>query len=455
MSKNILLAPKAQELYEKLLLEQTQFFLSNKENNKISESIYNPKLLASSFIPPAQIQTLRKTYGAEIVSAVLTQLDLQKQAFIKHGEELKNVLFLRTSLEQSTRYIISKIHAKRFIKSAPEKIGDLGCGVAIDTIGLCNAYLERKKVINDKQETAQTQSSTKENLFSIKAYELEEEVFEIAKHNLRHYDFAEVRNEDINSIDFEKENFTAVYADPARRKNGKRLMNPADWSPSLDTIYGWIKHCPNVGAKIAPGIDYKFLHPDSETNWLSINGELVEASIWFGDLKNHTGKTATVIKTDKYNKVTYSKTHSFDNNSTGPSQEVETTDLPIAKNLYITEVDPAILRANGLSWVANKINGKLISDNISYLVTQETCKNTDILPLIKQWEIIDYCNLKTKKINELLQQHNIGSLEIKKRGTDISPDILRKGLKLKGKEKSTIFLTRYDSKHIALLAKQI
>ena len=63
--------------------------------------------------------------------------------------------------------------------------------------------------------------------------------------------------------------------------------------------------------------------------------------------------------------------------------------------------------------------------------------------------------MKPKKINEMLQKHSIGSVEIKKRGTDISPETLRKSLKLKGKTKGTLILSRYNNKHTALLVRAV
>lgn len=439
MDKNILLQNETLELYEHLTNEQTKFYTQNKEHkNIIPTNIIHPKMLGSTFLTTKQIQELRKKYDNDTVSTALTQLDLQKTAYIKHGEQTQNLLFIRTSLEQSTRYPIAKLHAMRFENKKLEKIADLGCGIGIDSYAIAEVI-------------SQNQTNT---TCEIKSYELEPQISEITKHNLSAFPICTVINDNIENIKFDEEKFDALYADPARRKNGKRIHDPNQWSPSLDTIYSWLKHCPNIGAKLAPGIEYKYLHPKSETNWVSVNGELVESSIWFGALKQHTGKTATILKIDNQNNIIFSKTLNFDSDSSQSATQIETTTIPLQKGLYITEVDPAILRANGLAWVSEKLDAKLISENISYLISKQQCSNNELLSLIQQWEIIDYCTLKPKKINEMLQNHSIGSVEIKKRGTDISPENLRKTLKLKGKTQGTIILSRYDNKHVCLLVQK-
>ncbi|NBQ93500.1 MAG: SAM-dependent methyltransferase, partial [Micrococcales bacterium] len=46
---------------------------------------------------------------------------------------------------------------------------------------------------------------------------------------------------------------------------------------------------------------------------------------------------------------------------------------------------------------------------------------------------------------------NIGPLEIKKRGTDVTPEQLRKELNLKGKNPATLIITRVNDNHRVLV----
>ena len=418
-----------QKAYEEIITLQKEYLKTNK--NTLQQTHY--KQLGSTFLTSKQLKTIRDKHTATLSSKALAQVDIQKSAYLKHGKIPEYILFTRQSLEQSTQWTVAQIHGHRYKKIKSGKIADLGCGVGIDSWAIAQ---------NITHETKLT------------AYELQAEEATLATHNLKKFSNVTVKNQNIFDINFKQAEFEAIYVDPARRKNNKRILDPKQWTPPLDTVYEWLNYCPNIGIKIAPGTQYSHLHPDSETNWLSINGQLVEASMWFGKLKNHTGKTATVINT-KQEKQPLILKYTFDNNATNCQTQIDVTKIPLQKNLYITQIDPAILRANGLSYIAKEINGKLISENISYLISNQENQNTKIQNIIKQLKIIDYCQLKPKKIDQMLQTHDIGTIEIKKKGTDIIPDSFRKKIKLKGKNKATLILTRYQSKHIALLAQNL
>ena len=53
-----------------------------------------------------------------------------------------------------------------------------------------------------------------------------------------------------------------------------------------------------------------------------------------------------------------------------------------------------------------------------------------------------------------LAARDIGVLEIKKRGVDIDPAVLRPKLRLRGDGSATLILTRLDGEKIALLAER-
>ena len=49
----------------------------------------------------------------------------------------------------------------------------------------------------------------------------------------------------------------------------------------------------------------------------------------------------------------------------------------------------------------------------------------------------------------------IGTLEIKKRGVDVDPAVLRTELKLRGDESATLIVTRVGAKRLAILADRV
>lgn len=85
------------------------------------------------------------------------------------------------------------------------------------------------------------------------------------------------------------------------------MLQAGDCSRSLETPLSHILACQdeiphgNLGVKIAPGINYQALPAQSETQWISVGGELVEAGIWLGDLISQQGRSALLM--DKSGKI--------------------------------------------------------------------------------------------------------------------------------------------------------
>ena len=63
--------------------------------------------------------------------------------------------------------------------------------------------------------------------------------------------------------------------------------------------------------------------------------------------------------------------------------------------------------------------------------------------------------LKTKRVASYLRERNIGRLEIKHRAIELSPDKLRRELKLRGDESGVLLATRVGEKRIAILARRV
>jgi hypothetical protein len=60
-----------------------------------------------------------------------------------------------------------------------------------------------------------------------------------------------------------------------------------------------------------------------------------------------------------------------------------------------------------------------------------------------------------KKLKAYLRERGIGVLEIKKRGSDIVPEQLRKELALKGEGAATLIVTRVGDAHRVLVCKTL
>ena len=58
------------------------------------------------------------------------------------------------------------------------------------------------------------------------------------------------------------------------------------------------------------------------------------------------------------------------------------------------------------------------------------------------------------RLADYLAARRIGKLEIKKRGVDVVPDVLRKQLRLRGDGAATVILTRLAGRHSALIVRR-
>ena len=60
-----------------------------------------------------------------------------------------------------------------------------------------------------------------------------------------------------------------------------------------------------------------------------------------------------------------------------------------------------------------------------------------------------------KRLKAYLREKQVGVLEIKKRGSDVIPEQLRKELGLKGSNSATLIVTRVAGQHRALICEPL
>jgi len=69
--------------------------------------------------------------------------------------------------------------------------------------------------------------------------------------------------------------------------------------------------------------------------------------------------------------------------------------------------------------------------------------------------VLESLPVDEKKLRLALKERRIGTLEIKKRGVDVDPAVLRTRLKLHGAESATLVLTRAGGRRVALLVERV
>ena len=365
------------------------------------------------------VSTLRaEGHDPALVAAVLSQAKLRRRAVSKFGEFAESMLFTEAGLEQATRLNVAAQHAERFRAAGITQVADLGCGIGTESMALASLGL------------------------NVAAFEIDEVTAAVASYNLAPFDTAEVMQADVTSLDTGE--FEALMFDPARRElDGKgeraaRKFDPSQFSPNFDWVLEQARTKPS-GIKLGPGHPHEAIAQDAEAQWLSIDGDLVELALWFGEVKRpKVARAATVV------------------NSTGRHEivsdvfESEPAEVGAIKN-FIYEPDNAVVRSHLIADLARQVDATLISKEIAYLTSDSEIDS----PMMRGFRVIDEMAFDRKKLKAYLRDRNIGTLEIKKRGVDVVPEQLRKELNLKGEIAATLILTRVGDDHRALLAEAL
>lgn len=358
------------------------------------------------------VADLRKAgHSPVLVAAVLHQSRLRAKASPKFGPFAERMLFTAAGLEQATRLSVAALHAGRFRDAGLTRIADLGSGIGADALAM--AAIELK----------------------VTAVELDEVTAALAAFNLAPWPNATVVHHDATTFDLT--GFDAAWLDPARRSASKRLSDPADWTPSLEFAFGLASRLP-IGVKLGPGIDRELIPADCEAQWVSVDHEVVELGVWFGALaREGVGRAALVITRDG----------SFELSARGDSDDVEAGEL----GTYVYEPDGAVIRARLIGDLGRSIGARMLDAQIAYLTSDEASST----PFASCFRVIERFAFDEKTLKRELAAREIGVLEIKKRGVDIDPAVLRTRLALRGTESATLIVTRIGDKRVALLAERV
>ncbi|WLQ41224.1 class I SAM-dependent methyltransferase [Streptomyces laculatispora] len=356
-----------------------------------------------SYDPATELATatrLRRSHPAALVSAALGQARLRQRAVAKFGaEDAHRMFFTPNGVEQATRTSVAAYRAARFAGTGVRSVADLCCGIGGDAIALARAGIRVLAVDRDPL-TAEVAAA------NAVALGLEELI--------------EVRCADVTEIDTSP--CDAVFVDPARRGGRGRIFDPEAYSPPLSWATAAALKAPRAALKIAPGVPHEAIGPQAEAEWISDGGEVKEAVLWFGEGFEAGAYRATLLPSG----ATLSAPAVL------PAPPVG----PVGRYLY--EPDGAVIRAHLVADIVNRCDGRLIDEMIAYVTSDELYDS----PYTAGYEITDQLPFNTKRLKALLREREVGVLTVKKRGSPVEPEELRRKMKLQGPNRATVFLTR-------------
>lgn len=366
---------------------------------------------------------------ADLAAAVLTQLALRQAARKKFGPVAAHMVFTRDGLEQATRLVVAARHAQRFCDAGASRVADLGCGIGADALAIAGLGMD------------------------VLAVDVDPDAAQAAAANLRDFEGAQVHLGDVMDLDIAElaaEGVDAIFADPARRtgasRGSARIADPERWSPPLSAALRWAQTISAVGIKVAPGIAYDRIPPTWHAQWVSVEGNLVEASLWSPALAPE-GPGRSCLLLDRAG-AAHRLCSPDGEEANAPATLVEVAPL----GAMIAEPDPAVIRSGMLGQLARRVGAGIVSESIAYLTGDDLPSS----PFYDRFEVLADTNLRAKAISSQLRARGAGSCEIKKRGADIDPDALRKSLKLSGGGRHlTVIATRVGGRHRAIICKRL
>jgi hypothetical protein len=361
--------------------------------------------------PVASAKSLRAGgIDASLASAALTQVGLRRRAVAKFGPEAARLLFTRPGLEQASRAVVADRRAARLVAAGVRSVADLGCGIGGDTLAFARAGLRVRAVEADPVTAAVAAANVA--------------AAGLARTVTVHC--GDATRADLSDVD-------AAFCDPARRERGRRVFDPESFSPPWSFAATLPTRVPATVLKLAPGIDHALIPAGAEAEWVSVDGDVVEAALWYGPLAS-VPRRATLLGGGGTDELTGSGTAT----------------APVAMpRRYLYDPDGAVVRAHLVAEFASTVDGVLADPRIAYVFADAPAPT----PFATAFEVVAELPYGRKALRSALRAHDVGVLEIRKRGVAVEPDELRRDLRLSGTRAATLVLTRLGTRPVAYLCQ--
>ena len=354
-------------------------------------------------------ESLRLHWNPGQSAAALTQEVLRRRAETKFGPAARGLLLTPDGLEQATRGPVARWRASQFVAAGASAVLDVGCGIGADALAFAEAGLD------------------------VVAVEIDPVTAILAQANLG--DRARVVLGDAEEVALDLLGpGAAVFADPARRTARGRTWRVEDFRPRWEFVTGLLSGERPACVKAGPGLPGRLIPETAAAVWVSDGGDLVEASLWAGPVPWPAGSRTALLLPE------------------GIELRVEPGREPAVGPVeaYLYEPDPAVARAGGLAQLADLVGGHALAPGIGYLSSPELHQT----PLATVFEVLDVMPFDERALRAWVRDNGIGTLEIKVRGLDVDPAVLRRRLRPHGRVAGTLMLTPADTGAKAVVARR-
>jgi hypothetical protein len=323
---------------------------------------------------PANLQRVARATGDDVARWAFGQWELRTRAKTKFARA-EEMGFVREALEQATHERVAAYHASLFPPDV--LVADLTSGIGADLIALA----ARGPAIG---------------------FELDPDRAEYARQNLRvHGHASEVKVEDSLLAGW---TFAYAFADPARRVEGRRTLDPEEFSPNPVVLAERFQALQRGVIKLSPLLHDSFL--ESLGPWLqfvSFGGECREALVAVGQSVAGS-RTAHHVES-------------------GETVEAMAPPEPVLEpGEYLYEADPAAIRAHAVGTLSSRYGLKPLGDSNGYLTGHEPIDS----PWLRVYRVLYHGKADTRATKAALRQHEAATPELKQRGAGLDLVKLRK-----------------------------
>ena len=364
------------------------------------------------------LETLKRRFPAGLAQTALETAILRREASRKFSQA-DRLYFTREALEQASSREVAAYRASRYQGYA--RLVDLGCSIGGDTQALAQVA-PTVGIDRDLLRLAMAQANSHALGLAGSTSFIQADLASPLPLSPPPYPLSPSP--------------LALFFDPARRAGGQRLYSIRAYQPPLTIIAAWLRFFPALGAKISPGVHLDELAGyDAEIEFISLEGELKEAALWFGPLKT-ANRRATRLP--------------------GPHTLVASPDahLPILEpQAFLYEPDPAVLRAGLVTTLGSQLNAAQLDPDIAYLTSDQLQPS----PFARAWAVEAWFPFQLKRLRAYLRERNVGKVTVKKRGSPLEPEALIGKLRLsgEGEQERTLFLTHLRGKPIVVIAQKV
>jgi hypothetical protein len=347
------------------------------------------------------ITKYRARYSRELVAAALEQVKLRVRARTKF-DRADEMYFTRAGLEQASTERMARHHATRF--SGFERVADLCSGIGGDLIGLA----ARGDVLAVDLDPLHSRIG----MLNARAYDVEAHVTPVVE---------DVRTVSLAGVD-------AAFVDPARR-SGEGRMRKGESEPPLDWCFAVANQLP-LGVKAAPGLPLDVAPSDWEIEFVSEGRELKEAVLWSPALAT-VPRRATVLGETTHTLIADDQ----------PSIAVR------PPGSFLLDPDPSVTRAGLVETLGSQLQAWKIDEQVAFLSSDQPMST----PFGRLLRVEASLPWSLGRLREALRELDVGTVDIRKRGSAVDVDDLQRRLKLKGSRAATVVLTRVGDRPWAMV----